>query len=73
MYPEYTLVGLRDYARVDMRLHPERGPIVLEVNPNPDCSSGAGLALTAARAGIAHAELLKWIVGYALERGSRAA
>ena len=69
----HGLVGLRDYARVDMRLHPQRGPVVLEVNPNPDCSSGTGLALTAARAGIPHAELLTRIVGFALERGPRAA
>ena len=69
----HRVMDLRDYARIDMRLHPERGPVVLEVNPNPDCSSGAGLALTAARAGIGHQELLRRIIRCALVRGPRAA
>lgn len=69
----HQAIGLRDYARVDMRLHPQRGPVVLEVNPNPDCSRGAGLALTAERAGIGHEELIQRIVRGALERGRRAA
>lgn len=69
----HRIIGLRDYARVDMRVHPERGPVILEVNPNPDCSSGTGLALTAARAGIPHQELLQRIIRFALARGARAA
>lgn len=69
----HRVIGLRDYARVDLRVDSERGPVVLEVNPNPDCSEGAGLALTAKRAGISHPELIQRIIRLALERGSRVA
>jgi D-alanine-D-alanine ligase len=69
----HRVIGLRDYARVDMRLDPERGPVILEVNPNPDCSSDAGLTRTAERAGISHRQLLQRIIRCALERRARAA
>lgn len=65
----HRAVGVRDYARIDMRLDPERGPLVLEVNPNPDCTPGAGLCRTAERAGISHEELIQRIVRSAIERG----
>jgi len=26
----YRAMGLRDYGRIDLRLHPERGPLILE-------------------------------------------
>lgn len=64
----YRTIGLRDYGRVDIRLHPERGPFVVDVNPNPDISPCAGLNLAAGEAGMTHAQLVGRIVRSALER-----
>lgn len=68
----YRTIGLRDYGRVDLRLHPERGPFVVDVNPNPDISPCAGLNLAAGEAGLTHAQLIGRIVRSALERRPRA-
>ena len=55
-------------GRVDMRLHPVEGPLVLEVNPNPDISPDAGLARAAARSGIEYEHLISRIIRSAARR-----
>jgi D-alanine-D-alanine ligase len=66
----YDALDLSGYGRVDMRVHPVRGPLVIDVNPNPDISPDAGLAKAAARGGIAYEELLARIVRAAIARGN---
>jgi D-alanine-D-alanine ligase len=64
----YTAIGLRDYGRVDIRLHPSRGPYVVDVNPNPDLSLDAGVARAAAHAGTSYSRLVCDLVRVALTR-----
>ena len=62
-------VGTRDYSRVDMRLSKEDNKLyVLEVNPNPDLTPGAGFLRSAKQAGYSHKKTLKMIVDFAYER-----
>lgn len=69
----YAELGLAGYGRVDLRVCHERGPLVLDVNPNPDLSPGAGFAKAAARAEIPYEELVERIVRDAVDRRRPAA
>ncbi|MGH2566705.1 MAG: D-alanine--D-alanine ligase family protein, partial [Bacteroidota bacterium] len=64
----YRVMGLRDYARVDMRLTKNLTPYVIEANPNPDISDDAGFARSARAYGLSFEETICKIVDYALER-----
>lgn len=61
-------LGLRDYGRVDLRVDAEGRPFVIDVNPNPDLSRGAGLCLAAERAGLSYEQLVEGIVRGAARR-----
>jgi D-alanine-D-alanine ligase len=64
----FRAVGVRDYGRVDVRLAPTGVPYVVDVNPNCDLSSGAGMARAAAAVGIDYGALVGLLVRYALRR-----
>jgi D-alanine-D-alanine ligase len=69
-FKAFKVMGCRDYARVDMRLTKDNKLYVLEINPNPDITDGAGFMRSAQNAGMTYAEALKRIVKYALGRRS---
>ena len=58
-------LGLAGYARVDLRVDPDHGPFVIDVNPNPDLQPGAGLSLAAERSGTTHDQLVLRILDLA--------
>ncbi|HZD54870.1 MAG TPA: hypothetical protein VE080_01325 [Candidatus Aquicultoraceae bacterium] len=63
--------GLCGYARVDFRMNGGGKLFVLEVNPNPDISSNAGLARAAGAAGLSYEALIHEILRLGLSRGAR--
>jgi len=67
----FKIMGTRDYARVDMRVTSDEEVFVLEVNPNPDLTEGAGFMRSAHAAGMSYGMALKKIVMLAYERGKR--
>ena len=64
----FKTMGCRDYARVDMRLSKDKQLYVLEVNPNPDLTEGAGFMRSAEAAGFKYERALKKIIELAWER-----
>jgi D-alanine-D-alanine ligase len=67
----FKIMGTRDYARVDMRVTSDEEVYVLEVNPNPDLTEGAGFMRSAHASGLSYSQALKKIVMLAYERGKR--
>ncbi len=63
----YRVLGCCGYARVDMRADEQRNINVIEVNPNPDISPGAGAVLQAAAAGMTYTQFINKIIQLALE------
>jgi len=66
----FQLLGCAGYARVDMRMDEENRLFVIEVNPNPDISSGAGAARQAAAAGMSYTRFIHKIILLCLEKDS---
>ncbi len=67
----FKAMGCRDYARVDMRLSKDNQLYVLEVNPNPDLTEGAGFMRSAEASGLSYVNTLKKIINLAVERKNR--
>ena len=67
----FKIMGARDYARVDMRVGKDETVYVLEVNPNPDLTEGAGFMRSANASGLSYGQALKKIVMLAHQRGKR--
>lgn len=67
-FAAFKIMGCRDYARVDMRLSKDNKLFVLEINPNPDLTDGAGFMRSANAAGLSYAQSLKKIALLAWER-----
>ncbi len=64
----YTVMGARDYARIDIRMNKAGEVFILEVNPNPDLTEGVSFMESAEKAGLSFSQTLGMIVGFALER-----
>jgi len=67
----FKVMGCRDYARVDMRLSKDNKLFVLEVNPNPDLTEGAGFMRSAETSGLNYVDTLKKIINFSKERAGR--
>jgi D-alanine-D-alanine ligase len=64
----FGLLGCRGYARVDMRLDGAGQLNVIEANPNPDISPGAGSVRQAEAAGMSYPQFIDKIVKLAQEK-----
>jgi len=58
----FTLLGVRDYGRVDFRLDAEGNPHILEMNPNPGMNPEDFIPIAAQAAGISYPKLINRIL-----------
>ncbi len=67
----FQVFGLRDYARVDLRLDGHGRVNVLEINANPCLSPDAGFAAAVAQSGLNYTEMVGELVNMPVLRASR--
>jgi D-alanine-D-alanine ligase len=67
----FRAIGGRDYARVDVMVGADGGPVVLEVNTLPGMTETSLLPKAAAAAGLDYAQLCQRMVELALERDEK--
>ena len=58
----FQALGGRGYARIDMRIHPEKGPMVLEMNTLPGMTDLSDLPAQAKAYGLSFDELVQTIL-----------
>lgn len=68
----FRAIGGRDYARVDVMVRPDGGPIVLEVNTLPGMTETSLLPKAAAAAGLSYAALCQRMIDLALQHSAAA-
>jgi D-alanine-D-alanine ligase len=66
----YRVLGLRDYARLDLRVDQDDTIWVLEANANPYLSRDHEIAMAAEKGGIGYEELIETIAVEAIRRTS---
>jgi D-alanine-D-alanine ligase len=62
----FRLTGCKGYARVDFRQNRRGQFLVLEVNPNPDITPGAGASLQMAAGGLSYTRFIEKVIKIAL-------
>jgi len=67
----FNILGLRDYARIDMRLSKDNKIYVLEANPNPDLTEDAGFIRSMKAAHYSYRRSLQMIVEFAIKRANK--
>jgi D-alanine-D-alanine ligase-like ATP-grasp enzyme len=64
----FSLLGLRDFARIDSWLRPDGEILVSEINPISGMEQNSFLFISAAQLGMSHADILRFIVRTAARR-----
>jgi D-alanine-D-alanine ligase len=64
----FRLTGCKGYARVDFRQNRKGEYLVLEVNPNPDITPGAGASLQIAAGGLTFNRFIEKVIKIALAK-----
>lgn len=63
----YQVLGCKGISRIDFLIHPEKGPMVLEVNTAPEMTGTSLFPDSASRYGMSFSELVNKIIELALQ------